>query len=349
MSRVRDVQAWQESRPLIAPFRTSLRTVTTATVHMVRVLTDDGRRGVGSAVAATAVTGETDAEVVAALSGPLRDAIVGLPAGDLDLLVSAIQGTAPGCPAARCGVELAVHDLVARAAGVSLAGLLGGADTAQSTAATVSAASGASMASAAEQRRREGFECIKLKVGRDPDGDLERVLAVHAALDGGARLRLDANQGWTLAGALSLLEGLHTRDVDVDYVEQPLPASDLAGMAALTRRSPYPVLADESVFTAHDVAVVADLAAAHAVNLKLLKCGGLSTAAAAAAVAHEAGLEVLVGCMLEGPVGVEAALAFATTLRGKPRTHDLDAAWWLEPQSGDRIVYTPPLVSMRTP
>jgi L-alanine-DL-glutamate epimerase-like enolase superfamily enzyme len=126
-----------------------------------------------------------------------------------------------------------------------------------------------------------------------------------------------------------VLEALHGRGVPLELVEQPVAAHDLSGLAFVRARSPYPVLADESVFTADDVRRVADAEAADMVNLKLLKSGGLHPARDVVAAAAEAGLGLLVGCMLEPEEGVAAAGALASLASDGPLAHDLDAPWWV--------------------
>jgi L-alanine-DL-glutamate epimerase-like enolase superfamily enzyme len=91
-----------------------------------------------------------------------------------------------------------------------------------------------------------------------------------------------------------------------------------------------PVLADESVWDRHDLAAVIELRAADLVNIKLAKSGGPSHAHRVAALAAEAGMGVLVGCMLESPVGVAAAASFAAAIGRTNEVHDLDAGLWLK-------------------
>ncbi|MGZ4551862.1 MAG: enolase C-terminal domain-like protein, partial [Blastococcus sp.] len=113
----------------------------------------------------------------------------------------------------------------------------------------------------------------------------------------------------------------------------PVAGAHLAGLACVTERSPYPVMADESVFTAADARRVADARAADLVNLKLLKCGGLFPARELVAVCAEAGLGLLVGCMLEPAEGIAVAQALASVASAGPLAHDLDAGWWVAPPS----------------
>src|SRR5688500_14962210 len=90
-----------------------------------------------------------------------------------------------------------------------------------------------------------GFRALKIKLGKDGETDVARVLAVHAAVGGQALLRLDANQGWDAAMAVRILRAIEAAGVRAQLVEQPLPATDLDGLALVAARVRTPVMADE--------------------------------------------------------------------------------------------------------
>ncbi len=152
---------------------------------------------------------------------------------------------------------------------------------------------------------------------------------------------MDANQAWTAHQALQVLDGLARAGVALEFLEQPVAAADIAAMAAVSARSPVPVVADESAHSATDVRRLADAGACHVVNIKLAKCGGLQAAAELAVVARVCGLGVLFGSMLESGSGVAATAALAARF-APDGVHDLDAGWWAETPSG--AIYRPPLV-----
>jgi len=126
------------------------------------------------------------------------------------------------------------------------------------------------------------------------------------ALAGRASLIVDANQAWSETTALRCLPTL--AELGVRLVEQPLPAWNLAGMARLRARSTVPLMADESVFSAHDLLELARARAADVVSLKLVKHGGLLATRDVAAVAEAAGIGLYGGCLLESSIGVAAHL-----------------------------------------
>ena len=148
-------------------------------------------------------------------------------------------------------------------------------------------------------REASDYEVLKVKLG-SPD-DRAMLEAIRDVTD--QRLRVDANEGWTLADAEERLEWL--ADLGVELVEQPLPADRLEETAALRRKSPLPFFADESVHRAEDVPRLAE--AFDGVNLKLMKCGGIGEAIRIIHTARAHGMGVMVGCMIESSVAITAA------------------------------------------
>jgi L-alanine-DL-glutamate epimerase-like enolase superfamily enzyme len=295
---------------------------------LVELVDTDGTSGCGEAPQVWQVSGESVAGAEACVRGPLRTVLM---AGDLDNVLPlsrAVSTAVAGNFGAKAAVDVALHDLAARRLGIPLAGLLGGAQRHVATDVTVSAGEPAELADAARSRLTAGFGALKLKVGTDAAGDTARVRAVREAAGPGPRLRLDANQGWTPREAVSVISALADADLDVELVEQPVPARDLDGMAWVRARSELPILADESVYGVADLVEVIRRGAADMVNVKLAKCGGLRVARTLLELARECGLGALVGSMMESHVGVGAAASLAAA-HGGSAVHDLDAAWWL--------------------
>ena len=132
-------------------------------------------------------------------------------------------------------------------------------------------------------------------VGTDAATDVERVRAVRAAVDNGVRIRLDANQGWSARDAVRVICALEDAHVDVELVEQPVPAADLDGMAWVSARVATPVMADESVYGVRDLVEVIRRRSADLVNVKLAKCGGLGVGRTLLELARAHGVGTVVG------------------------------------------------------
>jgi L-alanine-DL-glutamate epimerase-like enolase superfamily enzyme len=169
-----------------------------------------------------------------------------------------------------------------------------------------------------------GFPLVKVKM--DARGDLSPLRRLREA--GVSRLLVDANASWTADQCAGLLPQL--ANLGVEAVEQPLPASLDAEMAALRESSPLPLLADESCVIPEDVDRLTQ--AFSGINIKLVKCGGITPARRMLENARNHGLKVMVGCMLESNVLISAGLVLAQ----KADWVDLDGSWLLaqDPFSG---------------
>ena len=323
-----DVRTHRLRAPLHTPFVTALRTATVMETLVVEVVDDDGLVGYGEAPQVWQVTGASLAGSEACVGEVLVPRLRGRDPDDLVANCQVVQTAVAGNEAAKAAVDVALHDLLANRLGIPLVRLLGGTRLRVPTDVTLSAGEGGQLAAAAAERAREGFSVLKIKVGVDAAADVARVRAVRAAVGPDVTLRLDANQGWSPRQAVRMISEMEAEGLDVELVEQPVPAWDLDGLAWVRDRVATPILADESVFSPRDLVEVIRRRAADMVNVKLAKCGGLAPARTLLSLAEECGMGTIVGSMMEGPVGVAAAASLVAAM-GTTATSDLDAAWWL--------------------
>ena len=156
-----------------------------------------------------------------------------------------------------------------------------------------------------------GYDTLKVKVGIDPSLDVARLAAIRQAVGPEVRIRIDANQAWSPKQAVRLLNQMQDKGLDIELVEQPVKAHDYEGLKYVTERSYVPVLADEAVFSVEDALKIVQMQAADLINIKLMKCGGLTNALKIATLAEVCGVECMIGCMLEAKVSVNAAVHLA--------------------------------------
>ena len=327
MTTIDTVTATRVTTPLHTPFVTALRRTTTTDTVVVRVTDSDGVTGWGEAPQVWQVTGESLAGAEACVTGPLSGLVTGRDPDDLIELCRAVSRAVAANHGAKAAVDVALHDLAARRRGVSLPVLLGGSRLRVPTDVTLAAGDPSSVAESARARVDEGFTVLKMKVGTDAATDVERVRAARAAVGKGVRLRLDANQGWSPRDAVRVISAIEDADLDVELVEQPVPASDLDGLAWVTDRVSTAVMADESVYGVRDLVEVVCRRAADMVNVKLAKCGGLLAARTLLELARAQGMGSIVGSMMESHVGVGAAASLVAAFETSA-VSDLDAAWW---------------------
>jgi len=295
---------------------------------VVEVVDSDGLHGFGEAPQVWRVTGESLAGAEACLMGPLRDVVMGRSLDDLADLLRAVGVAVVANHGAKSGLDVALHDLAARRLGVSLPRYLGTSRHTVPTDVTVAAGDVERLTESSRARVKDGFSVIKLKVGTDADTDVSRICSVRDAVGPDVKIRVDANQGWTVRQAVSVIRSLEDAGASLEFVEQPVHAHDIEGLARVTQSVDTPVMADESVFGLRDLTAVIERGAADLVNVKLAKCGGLSIANTMLAIAAAHGLGTIVGSMMEGPIGVGAAASLVAA-HPTTRASDLDAAWWL--------------------
>jgi len=232
----------------------------------------------------------TAAAALATMAGALGDGC--------DFALAARRAAVAGQASAEAAVDMALHDLAGQRMQVPLHALFG---LPKGPTPETSFTIGLDRPEVVVQKVREASAFAVLKVKMGSDDDLEVLEAVRDTTK--QRLRVDANEGWTMEGALERLEWLHR--LGVEFVEQPLPADRLEDIRALRKRSPLPFVADESVHRAADIPRLAG--AFDGINIKLMKCGGLGEALRMIAVARAHGLTVMLGCMIESSVAITAA------------------------------------------
>jgi L-Ala-D/L-Glu epimerase len=234
-----------------------------------------------------------------------------------------------GPAAARCALDLALHDRIARRIGLPLWQLLGlPKPEPRPTSFTIAIDTPETMARQAVEL--SGFPVIKVKLGGDQE-DETRLAAIRAARPD-AKIRIDANAGWSLDQARAYVRRLAAYNLEM--IEQPLPKEAIAEMGQLQAETTIPIVADESVQTLANVEALADAGAA-GINVKLMKAGGLTPALRMIKRARERGMRVMLGCMVETSVGTTAM----AHLIGLAEWFDLDAPLLISNDPFDGIHY----------
>lgn len=326
--RVSRVSALPYSGPMRRPFITARRRVDAITGVIVELELDDGTIGRGSAAATVLVTGESTESIIAAVQGPIRDALTAR-CGSLREHAAAIAESCAANESAKAAVDVALHDSWAQRLAVPLVVALGGAaDATLTTDMTISLDEPDTMAGHAVAAIAEGFQVLKIKLGNDWRGDLERLTAVARAVPT-ATFRLDANQGWSVKDAIAIIRRIEESGVPVQLVEQPVAKADRAGLAEVTRAVDTAIMADEAIASPTDALDLVVHRAADLFNIKLAKCGGIGQALAIADIAAAAGIECMVGAMMEPRISIAAA-AHVAAAHPNITLVDLDSAEWID-------------------
>lgn len=270
----------------------------------VRLRAADGMEGWGEA-APTPYYGES-AETVAAVL-PRFAAVLERALGEdpfaIDRAERAIEEELGGNPSARVAISAALHDQLGKRLGLPV-WKIWGLDPSESPPSSFTIGIGSPESMREKIEVAAGYPILKVKVGSARD---EEILALIREEAPDARVRVDANTAWTAKEAVARLPLLEAYDVEL--LEQPLAADDLAGYRLLRRRSKLPIVADESCRVAADVPRL--VGAVDVVNIKLAKCGSLREAWRIVNIARAHRLGVMLGCMVESTLGIAAAVQLA--------------------------------------
>ena len=200
-----------------------------------------------------------------------------------------------------------LYDIKGKLMGQPLYKVLGGSVNQIVTDMTVGIDTPEAMAAEARERvEKDGFTILKIKAGINPIEDIQALTLIRQAVGPNIRLRVDANQGYTVSDAVRTLKAFEK--LGVEAVEQCLPSWDLDGMRFVRSKVDLKVMLDESVHTPIDAAKACKIDAADIINIKLMKCGGLYPAEKINAIAEANHVQCMVGCMLETKVAIAAGV-----------------------------------------
>lgn len=309
--KIVDILLGSISVPLKKSFKTALRTVDKINDVVVKVITDTGHIGYGEAPPTAVITGDTIGSIKCGIGEFIKPQIVGLEIGNIEEIMKRINNTLIKNTSAKAAVDMAIYDLFGQLHKAPLYKLLGGYRNEITTDITISVNSPEEMVQDSLDAVGKGYKTLKIKVGKDSKIDVERIQAIRKAVGNDIDLRIDANQGWNPKEAVAFLKKMEDMGLSIELVEQPVKATDLAGLKYVTDRVSIPVLADESVFSPEDAIWIIQNRAADLINIKLMKTGGIYNALKICSIAEVYGVECMIGCMLESKLSVSAAVHLA--------------------------------------
>jgi L-alanine-DL-glutamate epimerase-like enolase superfamily enzyme len=324
--RIRSIQASRERFPLSRPYSIAGSTADTDVVEnlIVRIDTDAGLVGLGAGAPEDRVTGETEDACAEALSPERIRWLEGRSLDDLGALTAEVRRAMSATPAAQAAIDMALHDLDARRAGVPLVERLGRRHRALPTSVTIGIKPLDATLREADEYLSRGFRVLKLKLGSTLEEDVERTLRLREHVGSGVQIRVDMNQGHSAQDYLAFVEA--TRKCALEFAEQPLPADRLDEMRSLPAEARDLICIDESVLDDEDAErACVPVPAGRVINVKLMKCGGVTTAMKIGAVAARHGRELMWGCMDESRISIAAALHAALACE-QTRYLDLDGS-----------------------
>jgi len=295
--------------PLKTPFITALRHVKNVEFVRVCVTFYDGTTAFGEAPATKAITGEDLDDIVNAVQR-VKSLLLGLNAADaLQILHMQDIGSS-----AKAALDMALYFQIYTLNAVDKSPI--------KTDITISLNDKKTMLEDAKKAFENGYDILKVKLGSDITHAIEVTKSLSFELPE-ALLLIDANQAWGLQDSLTYVNAV--KELKIELIEQPVLASDLESLKLITKASKIPILADEAAFDLADVKKIYENQAADMINIKLMKCGGVSKAIEILEYAKEKKITCMLGSMLEGPLSINAAMKLAFSYRDVIKYVDLDS------------------------
>lgn len=323
------------------PFRIANNVEDKADNIEVKVHLKDGTVGVGEASSSYRVNGEK-VPALLALQDTVKEMISGEDVRNYKRIFDIMDGLSRTAPSVKAAVQYATLDALSIVIGVPVYQILGGNKSKIHTDKTIGIDTIDIMVEKARKTFNEGFKTLKIKIGENLKEDIEKMIAISEATPGAFYI-VDANQGYTAKTAIQFAKSVYAQNVNVVVFEQPVMWNDLDGLKLLRYNSPFPIAADESAKTRHDVYALIRNECVDFVNIKLMK-SGLSDALSIVELAKTTNIGLMIGCMGESSVGINQSVHFAAGT-GAFAYHDLDSHMMLKAefrgkfkQEGDTLI-----------
>jgi len=281
---------------------------------LVKIGTDEGIGGIGesSFVPGGGVSEETPESVKPIIDRYLSSAIIGEDPFNIELIHKKMDEILPRNLIAKCGIDLALWDIIGKKLEVPVYQLLGGmAEPDIVGTYTLSIDTPEKMAEQALYRKRQGYLTLVVKIGRDVEHDLERLKRVREAVGPEINIRLDANEAYNPDQAIKIIRQMEK--YNPEFVEEPVKRWDLNGMAKVAEAVDTPISSDESNTSLDTVRDIIEKKAADIINIKISKNGGLFRSKKIAALAEAADIPIIVGGANTYEIGRQACRHFAVS------------------------------------
>ena len=308
--KITDIKYEKLSVKLPKPFVVAIGTIEYAETIIVKVFTDEGIVGFGESSPFVPVTNET-LESVPIFLDIFKKALVGQNPFEIEKIHKIMNTITPGNTSAKAGIDIALYDIMGKKLEMPVYRLLGGYRSSFNVDVTVGIDKPEIMAQEALRYVKSGYKILKIKAGLDPVADVEAIRQIRQAVGESIRLRVDANQGWSVNTAIKVMRAFE--EFGVDAVEQPLKYWDIDGLAYVRAASNICLMADESLHSPEDAMKLAKIRAVDIFNIKLMKAGGLYPALRINAIGEASGIPCMLGCMLETRLSNAAAAALVAS------------------------------------
>ena len=306
---IQQIEIYQSPVKLKEPFVISLGPLEYAENVVVVIRTHQGIAGFGECSPFMTINGES-METGFVVGQYLAKVLIGRNPLDIELCSREMDRIIYANTSIKSAFDIALYDIASQHAGLPLYAFLGGNNKKKIvTDYTISIGSVEKMRADAQKIIADGFQIIKVKLGGEASLDIERMKAIREQVGDQIPLRIDANQGWNVTSALEVLTAI--APLGIQHCEEPIPRWDFMSLADLRRKSPIPIMSDESCCDHHDAKRLIELQASDYFNVKLSKSSGIFKALKIIKLAKEADMNVQIGGFLESRLGFTASAHLA--------------------------------------
>lgn len=322
--RIKSIKTWVTDLGNTKPYTIAFKTVDEVKNAFVEITLYNGVTGIGSGNPSEYVVGENLNQTVSALQEKNIEFLIDRDIRELRQLLFEINAKFPANPAARAALDIALHDALTKFLDIPLVKYLGQKIKSMPTSNTIGIKNVEETLKEAADYGKRGFTILKVKLGRDLEEDIERLVKLREKFKSKFIIRIDANQGYTPVQTIEFYN--RTKGLDIELIEQPLPAKAVQEMKALPDEIKEKIAADESLISpTHALELIKPPRAAGIFNIKLMKCGGIDQALKIADIAQQENVELFWGCNDESIVSITAALHAAFSC-SNTRYIDLDGS-----------------------
>lgn len=323
--KITGMSSWDADMGNARPYTIAFKTIEQVRNVFVEITLENGITGLGSGNPSEYVTGESYASCLDAIREENGSFPVGRDIRELNQLTYELLERLPKNPAARAAFDIALHDAYAQWVGLPLVRVLGQKFKSLPTSVTIGIMSAEDTIREAREYVKNGFTILKVKLGKNLEEDVERLVMLREEFGKKVVIRVDVNQGYSVEQTIDFYH--KTLQLDLELMEQPLSAKAVEDMRKLPGSIKEKIAVDESLLTPADaVSLMGPPLTAGIFNIKLMKCGGISQALKIADIAGLASVDLFWGCNDESAISIAAALhaAFACP---NTRYIDLDGSF----------------------
>jgi L-alanine-DL-glutamate epimerase-like enolase superfamily enzyme len=234
MTKIKEVKVWSVDLGNTKPYTIAFKTVDEVRNAFVEITLDNGLTGIGSGNPSEYVVGETLDQCLEALEEKNLEFLIGRDIREFNQLTFDVWKKFPENPSARAALDIALHDVFTKYLDIPLVKFLGQKIKKLPTSNTIGIKNVEETLKEAKDYIQRGFKVLKVKLGHSLDEDVERLMKLREELGNGVVIRVDANQGYTVHQTIELYGRAY--DLNLELIEQPLPAHDIAEMKGFRKR-----------------------------------------------------------------------------------------------------------------